>query len=51
MPIWTSAKLHGMLNSATDDRFQISAEAQGDLFEIWQRIAMDSVKLADSIRR
>ena len=30
-------------------RYQISAEAQGDLFEIWQRIARDSVKLADRI--
>ena len=29
--------------------YQISAEAQDDLFEIWQRIALDSVDLANRI--
>lgn len=30
-------------------RYEVSAEAQNDLFEIWQRIAEDSVDLADRI--
>lgn len=30
-------------------QYQVSAEAQGDLFEIWQRIADDSPDLADRI--
>src|ERR1700733_12653508 len=30
-------------------RYQVSAEAQNDLFEIWQRIAQDSVELANRI--
>ncbi len=30
-------------------RYQVSAEAQEDLFEIWQQIALDSVSLADRI--
>jgi len=29
--------------------YEISAEAQDDLFEIWKRIAIDSRKLADRI--
>jgi hypothetical protein len=29
--------------------YQISTEAQDDLFEIWQRIALDSVDLANRI--
>ena len=29
--------------------YQVSAEAQDDLFEIWQRIAIDSPTLADRI--
>jgi plasmid stabilization system protein ParE len=29
--------------------YDISAEAQNDLFEIWQRIAEDSVELANRI--
>jgi len=29
--------------------YEISAEAQADLFEIWVRIARDSVELADRI--
>jgi antitoxin ParD1/3/4/toxin ParE1/3/4 len=29
--------------------YDVSAEAQGDLFEIWQRIAEDSPDLADRI--
>jgi len=29
--------------------YQISAEAQADLFEIWRRIAADSIDLADRI--
>jgi len=29
--------------------YQISAEAQDDLFEIWQRIALDSVDLANRV--
>ncbi len=29
--------------------YQISSEAQDDLFEIWQRIAVDSVDLANRI--
>jgi len=29
--------------------YQISFEAQDDLFEIWQRIALDSVDLANRI--
>ena len=31
--------------------YDISAEAQDDLFEIWKRIASDSLKLADRIDR
>jgi plasmid stabilization system protein ParE len=31
------------------DSYQVSAEAQNDLFEIWRRIAEDSIKLADRI--
>lgn len=27
--------------------YEISAEAQNDLFEIWRRIAIDSVELAN----
>ena len=30
-------------------RYDVSAEAQNDLFEIWQRIAEDSVDLANRI--
>ena len=30
-------------------RYEVSAEAQNDLFEIWQRIAADSVDLANRI--
>jgi antitoxin ParD1/3/4/toxin ParE1/3/4 len=30
-------------------RYQVSAEAQNDLFEIWRRIAQDSVDLANRI--
>jgi antitoxin ParD1/3/4 len=30
-------------------RYQVSAEAQNDLFEIWQRIAQDSIDLANRI--
>jgi len=30
-------------------RYQISSEAQDDLFEIWQRIALDSIDLANRI--
>jgi plasmid stabilization system protein ParE len=30
-------------------RYQVSAEAQNDLFEIWQRIAEDGVDLANRI--
>lgn len=30
-------------------RYQLSAEAQSDLFEIWRHIAADSVDLADRI--
>ncbi|MGA2580264.1 MAG: type II toxin-antitoxin system RelE/ParE family toxin [Bryobacteraceae bacterium] len=38
--------------SGTDERlYSISAEAQNDLFEIWRRIADDSVELADRIER
>lgn len=29
--------------------YEISAEAQNDLFEIWQRIAQDSIDLANRI--
>jgi plasmid stabilization system protein ParE len=29
--------------------YAVSAEAQNDLFEIWQRIAIDSVELANRI--
>jgi antitoxin ParD1/3/4 len=29
--------------------YEVSAEAQNDLFEIWQRIALDSVELAHRI--
>ena len=29
--------------------FDVAAEAQGDLFEIWRRIAEDSLDLADRI--
>ena len=29
--------------------YEVSAEAQNDLFEIWQRIALDSTELADRI--
>lgn len=29
--------------------YDVSAEAQGDLFDIWQRIAEDSIELADRI--
>lgn len=29
--------------------YEVSAEAQEDLFEIWRRIAADSVELADRI--
>jgi antitoxin ParD1/3/4/toxin ParE1/3/4 len=29
--------------------YEISAEAQNDLFEIWRRIAVDSVELAERI--
>ena len=29
--------------------YQLSANAQNDLFEIWSRIALDSVELADRI--
>jgi antitoxin ParD1/3/4/toxin ParE1/3/4 len=29
--------------------YELSAEVQNDLFEIWQRIAADSVELADRI--
>lgn len=29
--------------------YEFSAEAQNDLYEIWQRIATDSVELADRI--
>ena len=29
--------------------YQISSEAQDDLFEIWQRIALDSVDLANRV--
>ena len=29
--------------------YDVSAEAQNDLFEIWRRIAADSVELADRI--
>jgi antitoxin ParD1/3/4 len=32
-------------------RYEISAEAQSDLFEIWRRIAEDSVDLANRIER
>ena len=32
-------------------RYQVSAEAQNDLFEIWQRIAEDSVDLATFRRK
>jgi len=31
--------------------YDVSAEAQNDLFEIWQRIAEDSVDLANRIER
>lgn len=31
--------------------YEISKEAQNDLFEIWSRIADDSVELADRIER
>ncbi|MGA2186491.1 MAG: type II toxin-antitoxin system RelE/ParE family toxin [Bryobacteraceae bacterium] len=31
------------------DSYQVSAEAQNDLFEIWRRIAEDSIELADRI--
>ena len=31
--------------------YQISSEAQDDLFEIWQRIALDSVDLANRIEQ
>jgi antitoxin ParD1/3/4/toxin ParE1/3/4 len=31
--------------------YSVSAEAQGDLFEIWRRIASDSPDLADRIDR
>ena len=31
--------------------YDVSAEAQDDLFEIWRRIAGDSVELADRIDR
>lgn len=31
--------------------YEISAEAQNDLFEIWQRIARDSIDLANRIER
>jgi len=31
--------------------YQISAEAQNDLFEIWRRIARDSVRVANRIER
>jgi plasmid stabilization system protein ParE len=27
--------------------YEVSAEAQEDLFEIWRRIALDSLELAD----
>lgn len=30
-------------------QYEVSAEAQNDLFEIWQRIAIDSVGLANRI--
>ena len=29
--------------------YELSAEADQDLFEIWQRIALDSIELADRI--
>jgi len=29
--------------------YELSTEAQGDLFEIWSRIAEDSIELADRI--
>ncbi len=31
------------------DLYQLSAEAQNDLFEIWSRIAVNSAELADRI--
>ena len=31
--------------------FEVSAEAQNDLFEIWQRVAEDSLDLANRISR
>jgi len=30
-------------------QYDVSAEAQNDLFEIWRRIAVDSIDLADRI--
>jgi antitoxin ParD1/3/4/toxin ParE1/3/4 len=33
----------------TESLYDISAEAQNDLFEIWVRIAEDSIKLANRI--
>lgn len=38
-----------MSSSADEPLYEISFEAQNDLFEIWQRIALDSVELANRI--
>ncbi|MEP6714917.1 MAG: type II toxin-antitoxin system RelE/ParE family toxin [Terriglobia bacterium] len=33
----------------TESLYRVSTEAQNDLFEVWRRIAGDSVRLADRI--
>jgi plasmid stabilization system protein ParE len=39
------------VSGADDARYDVSAEAQNDLFEIWRHIADDSVELANRIER
>jgi antitoxin ParD1/3/4 len=37
------------VSGTNDTLYDVSAEAQNDLFEIWRRIADDSLELADRI--
>jgi plasmid stabilization system protein ParE len=39
------------MSGSGDATYAVSAEAQNDLFEIWQHIAEDSIELANRIER